>query len=167
MYIYIFTLAILIYLCSIADDYYSKKKKKKKKRALENVAFEPNILEKMPSCKYCYAKTVQTLSKRILLFRWTNIIGTNNVRQEPYELYTSNSKEAIEFHKYIRTYINNFVSKELFFFDNISKELWRNVFSSISFDKPHLICIMHTTLSSNNVIGLSFIKRSLHDSWIY
>ena len=57
--------------------------------------------------------------------------------------------------------------KNFFFFDNISKELWRNMFSSISFDKPHLICIMHTTLSSNNVIGLSFIKRSLHDSWIY
>ena len=30
----------------------------------------------------------------------------------------------------------------------------------------HLICAMHATLSSNNVVGLSLIERSLHDSWM-
>ena len=39
------------------------------------------------------------------------------------------------------------------------------MFSSISFGII-FICTMHMTLSSNNVVELSLIDESPHDSWI-
>ena len=85
-----------------------KKQKRKKKIHFRKHKFWVQYTTKSTTCKYCHAKRFKHEPKGFCCSEEEISLVENNVPQELHELFTSDSKWAIEFKKYIRTYDNTF-----------------------------------------------------------
>ena len=85
-----------------------KKQKRKKKIHFRKHKFWVQYTTKSTTCKYSHAKRFKHEPKGFCCSEEEISLVANNVPQELHELFTSDSKWAIEFKKYIRTYDNTF-----------------------------------------------------------
>ena len=93
---------------NFCSDSASLEKNRKRKTLLEQIAFEANILEEVPSCRDCHAKRFKHEPKGFCYSDGEISLVTNDIPQELDDLFISNSEQAVEFRKYIRTYNTNF-----------------------------------------------------------
>ena len=74
----------------------------------ENISHEPNIISQQPSCIHCGAKKFQYEPKGFCCKEGKVHLRSTPVPEELYDLYTSTTREAVEFRRHIRSYNSHF-----------------------------------------------------------
>ncbi|KAL5579704.1 hypothetical protein UlMin_012146 [Ulmus minor] len=75
---------------------------------LQQIHIQPDLLKPSTICPYCNAKKFYHEPKGFCCLDGQILLTISNVPQELYDLYTYKTNESLHFHKYIRSYNNNF-----------------------------------------------------------
>ena len=75
---------------------------------LQQIPIQPDLLKPSTICQYCNAKKFYHEPKGFCCLDGQILLTISNVPQELYDLYTYKTNESLHFHKYIRSYNNNF-----------------------------------------------------------
>ncbi|KAG2690570.1 hypothetical protein I3760_09G193200 [Carya illinoinensis] len=75
---------------------------------LQNVPVEANFLPNVPPCKHCKAKRFFHETNSFCCADGSISLATNDVPDQLYNLFVSNTVESIQFQTYVRTYNNKF-----------------------------------------------------------
>ncbi|KAG7986452.1 hypothetical protein I3843_03G080700 [Carya illinoinensis] len=75
---------------------------------LQNVPVEANFLPNVPPCKHCKAKRFFHETNSFCCADGSISLATNDVPDQLYNLFVSNTAESIQFRTYVRTYNNKF-----------------------------------------------------------
>ena len=78
------------------------------RKILQTVPFEATLLPSVPFCRFCEAKRFQHETKGFCCADKTISLTTNDVPEQLYHLFTSNTVESTNFLTYVRTYNNKF-----------------------------------------------------------
>ncbi|KAL5560737.1 hypothetical protein UlMin_036948 [Ulmus minor] len=75
---------------------------------LQQIPIQPDLLKPSTICQYCNAKKFYHEPKGFCCLDSQILLTISNVPQELYDLYTYKTNQSLDFHKYIRSYNNNF-----------------------------------------------------------
>ncbi|XP_042976278.1 uncharacterized protein LOC122307448 [Carya illinoinensis] len=78
------------------------------RQILQNVPVEANFLPNVPPCKHCKAKKFFHETNSFCCADGSISLATNDVPDQLYNLFVSNTAESIQFRTYVRTYNNKF-----------------------------------------------------------
>ncbi|KAL5565200.1 hypothetical protein UlMin_028364 [Ulmus minor] len=90
------------------ENYMLKEKLMNSTDILQQIPIQPDLLKPLTICQYCNAKKFYHEPKGFCCLDGQILLTISNVPQELYDLYTYKTNESLHFHKYIRSYNNNF-----------------------------------------------------------